>query len=146
MRIAAYIDADNISADQTERAISILNDLGEIRVIRAYGNWSSKSGRWKTLVNRHGILASHRYNVATGKNAADIDLTVDAMAGIHGQHDFDTLAIVSSDSDFLPLVQHARACGKRVVGLGCLKAPTTYASRCDWFHYLDSQEMKLVAV
>ena len=136
-KLGVFIDADNISADMAEQAILKLRDVGDIRFLRAYGNWSSRSSKWKRLVNQQGVEAIHRYNITRSKNAADISLTVDATASLYGPMDFNTLAVVSSDSDFLPLVQHAQACGKRTVGVGCRKAPSAYTRQCGLFHYLD---------
>lgn len=140
-KLGVFIDADNISADMAEQAILKLRKVGDIRFVRAYGNWSRKPSTWKRLVNQYGVETTHRYNITRSKNAADISLTVDATASLYGPMDFNTLAIVSSDSDFLPLVQHAQACGKRTVGVGCRKAPSSYTRQCGVFHYLDDPDV-----
>ncbi|MFC1337420.1 MAG: NYN domain-containing protein [gamma proteobacterium symbiont of Clathrolucina costata] len=139
--IGVFIDADNISAEMAEQAIVKLRETGNLRFVRAYGNWSRKPSSWKRLVNQYGVETTHRYNITRSKNAADISLTVDATASLYGSMDFDTLAVVSSDSDFLPLVQHAQACGKRTVGVGCRKAPISYTRQCGAFHYLDEPDV-----
>lgn len=139
--IVVFIDADNVSSEMAEQAILKLQEEGEIRFVKAYGNWSNKPQGWKRFVNKYGVESTHRYNITRTKNAADISLTVEATASLYGSVNFDTLAIVSSDSDFLPLIQHAHACGKRSVGIGCRKAPVTYTRQCDVFHYLDNPEV-----
>jgi len=136
-KIGVFIDADNISAHLAEKAILKLASLGDICFVKAYGNWSRKPSIWKQLANQYGIETMHRYNITRSKNAADILLTVEATASLYGSMQFDTLAVVSSDSDFLPLVQHAQSCGKYTVGVGCRKAPSAYTRRCAEFHYLD---------
>ena len=46
--------------------------------------------------------------------------------------------IVSSDSDFIPLVNKLRAAGKTVIGAGRkATAPRTLVISCDKYHYLD---------
>lgn len=140
-KLGVFIDADNISADMAEKAILKLREVGDIRFLRAYGNWSRKPSTWKRLVHQYGVETSHRYNITRSKNAADISLTVDATASLYGPMDFNTLAVVSSDSDFIPLVQHAQACGKRTVGVGCRKAPSSYTRQCGAFHYLDDPDV-----
>ncbi len=140
-KYGVFIDADNISADMAEKAIKNLAESGDIRFVRAYGNWSRKPSSWKRLVNSYGVETTHRYNITRSKNAADISLTVDATASLYGSMDFDTLVVVSSDSDFLPLVQHAQACGKKTVGLGCRKAPETYTRQCGQFVFLDDPKV-----
>lgn len=140
-KLGVFIDADNISADLAEKAILALKDSGEIRFIRAYGNWSCKNSSWKRLANLYGVETHHRYNITRSKNAADISMTVDATASLYSLMDFNTMAVVSSDSDFMPLIQHAQARGKNTVGVGCRKTPKTYTNLCGTFHFLDNSEV-----
>jgi len=137
-RIGVFIDADNISAEMVEKAIKYLVEIGDIRFLRAFGNWSHKSSNWKRLVNQYGVETTHRYNITRTKNAADISLAVEATACLYGSMDFNTLAVVSSDSDFIPLIQHAQACGKHTIGIGSQKAPESYTRQCGSFHFLDN--------
>lgn len=143
-KFGVFIDADNVSAPMAESAIKQLERIGEIRFIRAYGNWAAKPSGWKHLVNRYGIESSHRYNITKTKNAADIGLAVDATAILYGYMNFDTLTIVSSDSDFVPLMKHAQSLGMKTVGMGSRKAPLAYTSQCGCFHFLD--EPKVMAL
>lgn len=137
MNIGVFIDADNISAATAETALNQLAKIGEIRFAKAYGNWGKKPPVWKALVNSYGVETIHRYNVSRTKNAADISLTVEATASFYGKLSYDAIAIVSSDSDFIPLIQHAQACGKHTIGLGFRKAPVSYSRQCHQFIYLD---------
>lgn len=140
-KVGVFIDADNISAELAEKAIHKLKESNEIRFIRAYGNWSCKSSIWKRLANSYGVETYHRYNITRSKNAADIALTVGATASLYSLLDFNSLAVVSSDSDFMPLIQHAQARGKNTIGMGCRKTPKTYTSLCETFHFLDSPKV-----
>jgi len=139
--LGVFVDADNVSAEKTEKALNKLQEFGTIKFVKAYGNWSSRNALWKTVLNKYGVDASHRYNITQRKNAADICLTVDATASLYGSLEFDTLAIVSSDSDYLPLIQHAKACGKQTIGIGFRQTPGVYANNCDSFQYLDEPQV-----
>jgi len=141
MKIGAFIDADNISASMAEQAIHKLRGSGDIQLIHAYGNWTRKSSIWKNLANNYGVIINHRYNITRSKNAADISLAVDATAMLYGKMQFDTLAIISSDSDFVPLIQHAQACGKIAIGLGGNKSHETYVGQCDKFIFLEEKKV-----
>lgn len=136
--LGVFIDADNLSAEAAEFAIQALAEVGKLRILRAFGNWANKSGSWKTLVNRHSIKAEHRYAMTAGKskNAADIALTVDAALSLFDEK-FNTIAIISSDSDFAPLIQRAKEMGKCTIGVGFRQTPTAYSSQCEQFIYLD---------
>ena len=72
-----------------------------------------------------------------GKNSSDIRLAIDAVDLLH-QSPIDTFVIVSSDSDFIPLVNKLRAAGKTVIGAGHKAvAPRTLVISCDKYYYLD---------
>ena len=138
--LGVFVDADNVSAEKTEKAITMLQQHGDIKFIKAYGNWSSRNALWKKVLNQYGVEASHRYNITQRKNATDISLAADATASLYSL-EFDTLAIVSSDSDYLLLVQHARSCGKRTIGVGFRQTPGAYSRQCDSFQYIDEPEI-----
>lgn len=135
--MGVFIDADNVSASQATTAMQMLSENGEIRFAKAYGNFASKTSAWKGFVNQYGIDATHLYNITRSKNAADISLTVDATASLYTHVEYDTMVVVSSDSDFLPLVSHANTLGKCTAGMGTQKAPKTYTNLCKTFMYLD---------
>ena len=83
----------------------------------------------------------HRYNISKTKNCADIALVVDATASLYGGGPcFDTIVVISSDSDFGPLALQARECGKVVVGMGSEKTPSSYVGLCKEFHLFDKLE------
>jgi len=56
-------------------------------------------------------------NLATGKNSTDIAMAVDAMDLVIAERP-DVVVLVSSDSDFAPLVIRLREKGCRVCGIG----------------------------
>jgi len=57
----------------------MLQQHGDIKFIKAYGNWSSRNALWKKVLNQYGVEASHRYNITQRKNAADISLAVSEL-------------------------------------------------------------------
>ena len=58
---------------------------------------------------------------------------------LHGG-DFDAFALMSSDSDFTPLVMRLRSANKQVYGFGKSLAPTAFKRACSVFFYVDAQE------
>jgi len=50
-----------------------------------------------------------------------------------------TFCLVSSDSDFTPLIQRIRADGKELIGFGEQKAPEPFIAGCTRFPYLDDE-------
>jgi len=147
-KIGVFIDADNVSFRYAKRAIQKLRRSGRVRFIKAYGNWVHKDPAWRDLVNQYGVQTTQRYSISKSKNATDIALTVDATASLFGSLDFNTLAVVSSDCDFLPLMQLANSHGKRTIGLGLQSTSPNYQKQCSEFYFLEEvhDEPKLVAV
>jgi hypothetical protein len=122
--VALLVDAENLSKDLAEAALTAAARHGPAQVRRAYGNLNALAG-WED----HGFrLCPTR----PGKNAADMLLCVEAMA-LALRDGFDTLVIASSDRDFSYLAEHLREIGKRVIGLGCHKAPASFRRACTDF-------------
>jgi len=131
-----YIDADNVSPAMCEHAIEKIKEMGQLRFVKAYGNWQSKK-QWRDVCLKHGVVTNHRYNHTHAKNSADMSLVIDATLDTLKSNLFDTIFIVSSDSDFMPLMQRATMCGKKTMGFGEKKVSKTYKSICDEFIFFE---------
>lgn len=115
IKVMLLIDADNVSADVIEQAVQrTLVEHGAVHLRRAYGNAETAlkhQGLFKRLSVRPMV------NLSAGKNSTDIALAVDAMALAITERP-DVVVLVSSDSDFAPLVIRLRETGCRVCGIG----------------------------
>lgn len=114
-RVMLLIDADNVSADVIEQAVQrTMTEHGALHVRRAYCNAETalkQQGLFKRLSVRPMV------NLASGKNSTDIALAVDAIDLVIAERP-DVVVLVSSDSDFAPLVIRLREKGCRVCGIG----------------------------
>jgi uncharacterized protein (TIGR00288 family) len=114
-KVMLLIDADNVSADVIAQAVDqVLSQHGAIHVRRAYCTAESALKNL-TLFKRHSIRPM--VNLSAGKNSTDIALAVDALDLVLAERP-DLVVIVSSDSDFAPLVIRLREKGCRVEGIG----------------------------
>ncbi len=114
-KIMLLIDADNVSADVVAQAVDkLLADHGAIHVRRAYCTAESAQKNL-ALFKRHSIRPM--VNLSAGKNSTDIALAVDALDLVLAERP-ERVVIVSSDSDFAPLVIRLREKGCRVEGIG----------------------------
>lgn len=114
-RVMMLIDADNVSADVLDQAVErVMAQHGAIHVRRAYCTAESALANLQ-LFKRHSIRPI--VNLSTGKNSTDISLAVDAIDLVMAERP-DIVVIVSSDSDFAPLVIRLREKGCRVEGIG----------------------------
>src|SRR5215218_5883347 len=131
--IALLIDADNASPDHLDEVLLVLGELGAINVRRAYGNWAKVSLKgWGNLTGIHSIVPMQQFDVAKGKSATDMRMTIDAMDLLYRGH-VDGFGIMSSDSDFLPLAQRIPEDGLPVYGFGTAKTPQSFQQACTRF-------------
>ena len=114
-RVMLLIDADNVSADVIEQAVQrTMAEHGAIHVRRAYCNAEMAVNR-QALFKRLSVRPM--VNISAGKNSTDIALAVDAIDLVIAERP-DVVVLVSSDSDFAPLVIRLREKGCRVCGIG----------------------------
>ena len=115
LRVMLLIDADNVSTDVVEQAVSRLHaEYGALHVRRAYGT-AEAAVKHQRLFKRLSIRPM--VNLAAGKNSTDIALAVDALDLVYCERP-DVVVIASSDSDFAPLVARIREKGCLVRGVG----------------------------
>ncbi|MEO5672666.1 MAG: NYN domain-containing protein, partial [Ramlibacter sp.] len=114
-RIMLLIDADNVSGDVIEQAVErTLTEYGAIHVRRAYCN-AEMAVKHQSLFKQLSVRPM--VNISAGKNSTDIALAVDALDMVIAERP-DVVVLVSSDSDFAPLVIRLREKGCRVCGIG----------------------------
>ncbi len=136
-QVAVLIDYENVGLAPIRGLFDQLAEVGRITIRRAYGDWSKATGSRDQLLE-YGIEPVHVFqSAASGKNAADMRLAVDAVDLLH-QAPVDVFVIVSADSDFVPVVNRLRAGGKTVIGAGPRPtAPSTLVRSCDRYLFLD---------
>ncbi|MET1059985.1 MAG: NYN domain-containing protein [Nocardioides sp.] len=136
-RIALLIDADNAPARQLTTVLDDLARIGECNIRRAYGNWDAPNLKgWKDSLHGNAIRPIQQYALTVAKNASDMALVVDAVDLLHRDRP-SGFAIVSSDSDFTPLVMYLRERGVDVYGYGNRNTPEAFSSACSKFLFLD---------
>ena len=137
--IALLIDADNAPAAKIDFILSELAGHGVVNIRRAYGNWT-KSGLsgWIKVLHENSIQPMQSFDLVKGKNATDMALVIDAMDLLYTKK-VTTFCLVSSDSDFTPLIQRLRADGKEVFGFGGQKTPEPFIASCTRFIYLEEK-------
>jgi len=113
--IALLIDADNSPSAKIDFIISELASHGMVNIRRAYGNWTKRGlAGWIEVLHGYAIQPMQSFDLVKGKNATDMALLIDAM-DILSTKNIETFCLVSSDSDFTPLIQRLRADGKKVI-------------------------------
>jgi uncharacterized protein (TIGR00288 family) len=114
-KVAFLVDFDNVATDVIEQALNmVFKDYGAAHIRRAYCN-AEQALREQAFLKRLGLRAI--VNLAIGKNSTDIALAVDAMELAISEQP-DVIVLVSSDSDFAPLVLRLREKGAWLRGFG----------------------------
>jgi uncharacterized protein (TIGR00288 family) len=135
--IALLIDADNITPAAIDPVLTVMAELGQVNIRRAYGNFAKQGlAKWDIITNKYGIRPQQQFDVSKGKNATDMAMTIDAIDLLY-QGKVDGFGIMSSDSDFTPLVTRLRQDGIVVYGFGSTKTPQAFKSVCTRFIDVD---------
>ncbi len=132
--LALLVDGENISADLIGPILIEAGKFGGVTTKRVYGNWAQPTmQRWNELSQHYGLQQIHHTEVTSShKNAADIALVVDAMDMFYRDH-IDHFCIVTSDSDYTPLVQRLRSAGCIVLGIGRFGTSPALTKACTVF-------------
>lgn len=131
--IALLIDADNASAAHFDAVMTVLAELGTVNIRRAYGNWSKATLKtWAALSVAQAIEPQQQFDLTKGKNATDMKMTIDAMDLLSSGR-VDGFGLMSSDSDFTPLVTRLRQDGIPVYGFGTANTPEGFRRACTRF-------------
>ena len=131
--IALLIDADNTTPDAIDPVLTVMAELGQVNIRRAYGNFAKNNlANWDKITNKFGIRPQQQFDVSKGKNATDMAMTIDAIDLLY-QGKVDGFGLMTSDSDFTPLVTRLRQDGILVYGFGEAKTPPAFKSVCTRF-------------
>ena len=131
--LAFLVDGDNASARFIPAMLAEAGKYGTVEIRRVYGEWTSPQlGQWKAVLQEHALLPIQQFSNATGKNATDSALIIDAMDILHGGR-IRGFCIVSSDSDFTRLAIRLREAGMFVLGIGRAATPPAFRNSCNVF-------------
>ena len=137
-RIALLIDCDNVSHTSIEGVIEELSKLGMVNVRHAHGDWKSPSlTGWVDKLHPHAIRPMQQFAYTKGKNATDSAMIIDAMDLLYSST-VDAFALMTSDSDFTPLVMRLLESGLPVYGFGEKKTPQPFVQACSTFIYTEN--------
>ncbi len=146
-RLAVYIDHENVAIGARSVGLRFdpkpltdaLAERGRLIARRAYADWNLFRDDRRGMVDANvELIEIPQRSDSVRKNAADIQMAVDAMELALTRDFVSTFVIVSGDSDFTPLVGKLRELNKRVIGVG-VKGSTSamLPSSCDEFLFYD---------
>ncbi len=133
MRSVIFMDYENIYwsmkqqygvAPDLDRLITSLREMGErgsgqVCLMHAYADFDHEEFRGlmsdlqrRSVEPRH--VFSKNYEDGTRKNAADIEMSLDALEIMYTRSDIDTFVLVCGDRDMIQVIRKLRARGKQV--------------------------------
>lgn len=137
-RIALLIDCDNVSHNSIEGVLEELAKYGMVNVRHAHGDWKNPSlSGWIDRLHPHAIRPMQQFAYTKGKNATDSAMIIDAMDLLYSKS-VDAFALMTSDSDFTPLVLRILESGLPVYGFGEKKTPQPFVDACSPFIYTEN--------
>ncbi|WP_317622062.1 NYN domain-containing protein [Ketobacter nezhaii] len=137
-RIALLIDCDNVSHNSIEGVLEELAKYGMVNVRHAHGDWNSTSlSGWIGRLHPNAIRPMQQFAYTKGKNATDSAMIIDAMDLLYSKN-VEAFALMTSDSDFTPLVMRILESGFPVYGFGEKKTPQPFVDACSVFIYTEN--------
>jgi len=135
--IAMFIDCDNVSAKYIESIFDDLSQYGTVNIRRAYGDWKDKKlYGWENILQDYNIKPIQQFAYTKGKNATDIAMIIDIMDILYTK-ELEALVLITSDSDFTPIVTRILSDGLTVYGYGESKTPMAFVNACSQFIYVE---------
>lgn len=127
LNIAVFVDYDNIeiglkSTLRRDFDVSIpleaLKERGDIVAKFAYANWGRQEGAARQMAESAVQMVQRLPSPRGDKNGGDINLALDALEMAFTHRHVNAFAIVSGDSDFIPLLNKLKEYGKIVFVVG----------------------------
>lgn len=135
--IAMFIDCDNVSAKYIENIFDDLSQYGTVNIRRAYGDWKDKKlYGWENILQDYNIKPIQQFAYTKGKNATDIAMIIDIMDILYTK-ELEAIVLITSDSDFTPIVTRILSDGLTVYGYGESKTPMAFVNACSQFIYVE---------
>ncbi len=127
LKIAVFIDYDNIEIGVKSTlkgefnvgvVLDALKERGDIVAKFAYADWGRHESAKRQMAENAVQMVQRVISPRGDKNGADINLALDALEVAFTHDHINAFAIVSGDSDFIPLVNRLKMYGKTVFVVG----------------------------
>ncbi|BAY79778.1 hypothetical protein NIES25_62660 (plasmid) [Nostoc linckia NIES-25] len=136
----------NFSLTKIIQNIKQIELVDKIAIQCAYADWSNSNLKTiKSDVQKLGIEPIQIFGFSFQRNAADIQLTIDAVELIHSRPSLQVFVIVSGDGAFASLAKKLHEYGKTVIGCAYKNQTNkVLAAVCDYFISIPEPEVETV--
>ncbi len=140
-KIAVFFDCENVSAEHVGFVFNKLQNYGEVIIRQSFRNWEQESTKpWDRKLHEKFAIDPIQVFSKTGKNSCDLRI-VRVMLEAINEKQIDTIALVSSDSDFRDLVIAVKSKGFHIIGFGESKTPDWMRNTYTTFIKLEQQRI-----
>ena len=135
LKIAVFVDYDNIEIGvkstlqrdfDVGSVLDALKERGDIVAKLAYADWGRQEGAKRQMAENAVQMVQRIPSPRGDKNGADINLDLDALEMAFTHDHVNAFAIVSGDSDFIPLLNKLNEFGsssKGIIGVPACRIP-----------------------
>ncbi|WRB82623.1 NYN domain-containing protein [Helicobacter pylori] len=139
-KIAVFFDCENVSAEHVGFVFNKLQNYGEVIIRQSFRNWEQESTKpWDRKLHEKFAIEPIQVFSKTGKNSCDLRIVRAILEAIN-EKQIDTIALVSSDSDFRDLVIAVKSKGFHIIGFGESKTPDWIRNTYTTFIKLEQQQ------
>ncbi|GAA7717082.1 hypothetical protein JP0160_03090 [Helicobacter pylori] len=140
-KIAVFFDCENVSAEHVDFVFNKLQNYGEVIIRQSFRNWEQESTKpWDRKLHEKFAIDPIQVFSKTGKNSCDLRIVRAILEAIN-EKQIDTIALVSSDSDFRDLVIAVKSKGFHIIGFGESKTPDWMRNTYTTFIKLEQQRI-----
>ncbi len=138
-KIAVFFDCENVSAEHVGFVFNKLQNYGEVIIRQSFRNWEQESTKpWDRELHEKFAIESIQVFSKTRENSCDLRIVRAILETINEKY-IDTIALVSSDSDFRDLVIAVKSKGFHIIGFGESKTPDWMRNTYTTFINLEQQ-------
>lgn len=139
--VALFFDFENIfislrkqggQKPNFKKIMTWFSQFGRIVLARAYADWASHDTFLAPLQSNDFdpiFVTTYGNGQGTLKNAVDMQIAVDATAVSFNRPHISTYGLLTGDKDYLPLVNHLRSKGKKVIVLAVADSASLFLKK-----------------
>mmetsp|Transcript_23424 Transcript_23424/g.57619 ORF Transcript_23424/g.57619 Transcript_23424/m.57619 type:complete len:228 (-) Transcript_23424:206-889(-) len=117
---AVLVDVENVPHRSLEWIMHNLDSMGYLAILRrAYGDFRKPNLQpWNEPLTKFSFEKVSAPSYVPKKGTSDMAMIIGAMDMLYNRSNIKCFVLVTSDSDFTPLVRRLKQSGKKVVGFG----------------------------
>jgi uncharacterized LabA/DUF88 family protein len=138
MKIAAYVDCENIHYDYAPQLFEALESRGKVVLCNGYADFSNPFHiGWKDRLFENKMRAIQVF--PSTKDGSDAEILVDVTMDAIKIPDIDCFCVVSNDGIYSALARPLKLFSKTFLVLGTHRTHTALINACDIFQKLDKR-------